>query len=148
MCLCVCRLSVFRSRLSGRVMWPGVGSRRVSERFPGFPVRPVCTGLLQLPALPAWVAWGWDSHLLLIFLYRCIKLITCTVRPSPSAVCGCSSVGSLPEGCDASGRCLCRPEFQGPRCEQCRSGFHSYPNCQGAHTHTHTHTHTETWRSD
>ncbi|XP_036961278.1 laminin subunit alpha-5 isoform X1 [Acanthopagrus latus] len=45
-------------------------------------------------------------------------------------LCGCSSVGSLPEGCDASGRCLCRPEFQGPRCEQCRSGFHSYPNCQ------------------
>uniref|UniRef100_A0A671Z2E7 Laminin, alpha 5 n=1 Tax=Sparus aurata TaxID=8175 RepID=A0A671Z2E7_SPAAU len=43
--------------------------------------------------------------------------------------CQCS-VGSLPEGCDASGRCLCRPEFQGPRCEQCRSGFHSYPNCQ------------------
>uniref|UniRef100_A0AAZ3P6S1 Laminin subunit alpha-5 n=1 Tax=Oncorhynchus tshawytscha TaxID=74940 RepID=A0AAZ3P6S1_ONCTS len=45
-------------------------------------------------------------------------------------LCGCSSVGSLPEGCDWSGRCVCRPEFQGPRCEQCRSGFHSYPNCQ------------------
>ncbi|KAM9390757.1 laminin subunit alpha-5-like, partial [Salvelinus alpinus] len=45
-------------------------------------------------------------------------------------LCGCSSVGSLPEGCDVSGRCVCRPEFQGPRCEQCRSGFHSYPNCQ------------------
>ncbi|KAM9785933.1 laminin subunit alpha-5 [Neosynchiropus ocellatus] len=45
-------------------------------------------------------------------------------------LCGCSVVGSLPEGCDASGRCLCKPEFQGPRCEQCRSGFHSYPNCQ------------------
>ncbi|XP_066558405.1 laminin subunit alpha-5 isoform X2 [Amia ocellicauda] len=45
-------------------------------------------------------------------------------------LCGCSSVGSLPEGCDLSGRCLCRPEFDGPRCEQCRSGFHSYPNCR------------------
>ncbi|XP_069382509.1 laminin subunit alpha-5 isoform X2 [Paralichthys olivaceus] len=45
-------------------------------------------------------------------------------------LCGCSAVGSLPDGCDASGRCLCKPEFQGPRCEQCRSGFHSYPNCQ------------------
>ncbi|XP_015822830.1 laminin subunit alpha-5 isoform X1 [Nothobranchius furzeri] len=45
-------------------------------------------------------------------------------------LCGCSAVGSLPELCDAAGRCLCRPEFQGPRCEQCRSGFHSYPNCQ------------------
>lgn len=45
-------------------------------------------------------------------------------------LCGCSSIGSLPEVCDASGRCLCKPEFTGPRCEQCRSGFHSYPNCQ------------------
>ncbi|CAB1420717.1 unnamed protein product, partial [Pleuronectes platessa] len=45
-------------------------------------------------------------------------------------LCGCSPVGSLPDGCDASGHCLCKPEFQGPRCEQCRSGFHSYPNCQ------------------
>ncbi|KAJ8257343.1 hypothetical protein GJAV_G00184600 [Gymnothorax javanicus] len=45
-------------------------------------------------------------------------------------LCGCSTVGSLPQGCDASGRCLCRPEFQGPRCDQCHSGFHSYPNCQ------------------
>uniref|UniRef100_A0A3Q4GQJ6 Laminin N-terminal domain-containing protein n=1 Tax=Neolamprologus brichardi TaxID=32507 RepID=A0A3Q4GQJ6_NEOBR len=50
------------------------------------------------------------------------------------ALCGCSSLGSLPEGCDAAGRCLCRPEFQGPRCEQCRSGFHSYPDCKGERT--------------
>uniref|UniRef100_A0A8C6SLT9 Uncharacterized protein n=1 Tax=Neogobius melanostomus TaxID=47308 RepID=A0A8C6SLT9_9GOBI len=48
-------------------------------------------------------------------------------------LCGCSGIGSLPEVCDASGRCLCKSEFSGPRCEQCRSGFHSYPNCQGAY---------------
>ncbi|XP_063064918.1 laminin subunit alpha-5 isoform X2 [Engraulis encrasicolus] len=45
-------------------------------------------------------------------------------------LCGCSTVGSVPEVCDYSGQCLCKPEFQGPRCEECRSGFHSYPNCQ------------------
>ncbi|XP_041858853.1 laminin subunit alpha-5 isoform X2 [Melanotaenia boesemani] len=45
-------------------------------------------------------------------------------------LCGCSTIGSLPNRCDAAGHCLCKPEFQGPRCEQCRSGFHSYPNCQ------------------
>ncbi|XP_077572690.1 laminin subunit alpha-5 isoform X2 [Stigmatopora nigra] len=45
-------------------------------------------------------------------------------------LCGCSSVGSLPEVCDQSGRCLCKAEFQGTRCEQCRSGFHSYPDCR------------------
>lgn len=37
----------------------------------------------------------------------------------------------MPEMCDVAGQCLCRPEFTGPRCEQCRSGFHSYPNCHG-----------------
>ncbi|XP_047662931.1 laminin subunit alpha-5 isoform X3 [Tachysurus fulvidraco] len=45
-------------------------------------------------------------------------------------LCGCSSIGSLPGGCDSSGRCLCRPEFTGPRCDECNSGFHSYPNCE------------------
>ncbi|XP_037101771.1 laminin subunit alpha-5 isoform X1 [Syngnathus acus] len=45
-------------------------------------------------------------------------------------LCGCSSVGSLPEICDQFGRCLCKAEFEGPRCERCRSGFYSYPNCQ------------------
>ncbi|XP_061781861.1 laminin subunit alpha-5 isoform X2 [Nerophis lumbriciformis] len=45
-------------------------------------------------------------------------------------LCGCSSVGSLPDVCDASGRCLCKSQFHGPRCEQCRSGFYSYPDCQ------------------
>uniref|UniRef100_A0A8C9FFU8 Laminin subunit alpha 5 n=1 Tax=Pavo cristatus TaxID=9049 RepID=A0A8C9FFU8_PAVCR len=45
------------------------------------------------------------------------------------AVCGCSAVGTLPGGCDSSGRCFCRAEFAGPRCEQCSSGHHSYPHC-------------------
>uniref|UniRef100_A0A8C3LQM7 Laminin subunit alpha 5 n=1 Tax=Chrysolophus pictus TaxID=9089 RepID=A0A8C3LQM7_CHRPC len=45
------------------------------------------------------------------------------------AVCGCSAVGTLPGGCDSSGRCFCRAEFTGPRCEQCSSGHHSYPHC-------------------
>ncbi len=54
---------------------------------------------------------------------------------SLSVDCGCSFVGSMPEICNVAGQCLCRPEFTGPRCDQCRSGFHSYPNCQGK-THT------------
>ncbi|KAM9296559.1 laminin subunit alpha-5 [Gastrophryne carolinensis] len=45
-------------------------------------------------------------------------------------LCGCSAVGTLPQGCDASGRCFCKPEYEGPRCEQCVSGYHSYPYCQ------------------
>ncbi|XP_053562862.1 laminin subunit alpha-5 isoform X2 [Bombina bombina] len=45
-------------------------------------------------------------------------------------VCGCSPVGTVPEGCDASGRCFCKPQYDGPRCEQCIVGYHSYPYCQ------------------
>uniref|UniRef100_A0A8C4TQL5 Laminin subunit alpha 5 n=1 Tax=Falco tinnunculus TaxID=100819 RepID=A0A8C4TQL5_FALTI len=44
-------------------------------------------------------------------------------------LCGCSAVGTLPEGCDSVGRCFCRPEFAGPRCEHCSPGHHSYPHC-------------------
>ncbi|XP_066443017.1 laminin subunit alpha-5 [Eleutherodactylus coqui] len=45
-------------------------------------------------------------------------------------LCGCSHVGTLPEGCDERGRCYCKPEYDGPRCEQCSAGYHSYPYCQ------------------
>ena len=50
---------------------------------------------------------------------------------SRPAVCGCSPVGTLPEGCDDAGRCLCRPEFNGPHCDHCRLGYHGYPECHG-----------------
>uniref|UniRef100_A0A8C8RBX0 Laminin subunit alpha-5 n=1 Tax=Pelusios castaneus TaxID=367368 RepID=A0A8C8RBX0_9SAUR len=45
-------------------------------------------------------------------------------------LCGCSALGTLPEGCDSHGRCFCKPEFDGPRCDRCSLGFHSYPHCQ------------------
>ncbi|XP_042318376.1 laminin subunit alpha-5, partial [Sceloporus undulatus] len=45
-------------------------------------------------------------------------------------LCGCSAVGTLPEGCDASGRCYCKPEYDGLRCDHCSLGYHSYPHCQ------------------
>lgn len=33
--------------------------------------------------------------------------------------------------CNEAGQCLCGPEFTGPRCDECRSSFHSYPDCHG-----------------
>ncbi|XP_067324319.1 laminin subunit alpha-5 isoform X1 [Anolis sagrei] len=45
-------------------------------------------------------------------------------------LCGCSAVGTLPEGCDASGRCYCKPEYDGFHCDHCSLGYHSYPHCQ------------------
>ncbi|MBZ3880868.1 Laminin subunit alpha-5, partial [Sciurus carolinensis] len=44
-------------------------------------------------------------------------------------LCGCSVVGTLPEGCDESGHCPCRPGFDGPHCDRCQLGHHSYPDC-------------------
>lgn len=75
-------------------------------------------------------------------LYHIIKqLYHITQLVCVCEVCGCSSVGTLPEVCDASGHCLCKPEFDGPRCEQCKSGFHSYPNCQGRYPPSRPHAH-------
>ncbi|XP_055964055.1 laminin subunit alpha-5 [Sorex fumeus] len=45
-------------------------------------------------------------------------------------LCGCSLVGTLPEGCDQEGHCLCRPGFAGPHCDRCGPGHHGYPECQ------------------
>lgn len=52
----------------------------------------------------------------------------CALSP---AVCGCSTTGTLPQGCDEAGHCLCRPEFDGPHCDRCRPGHHGYPDCRG-----------------
>ncbi|XP_036179424.1 laminin subunit alpha-5 [Myotis myotis] len=45
-------------------------------------------------------------------------------------LCGCSTAGTLPQGCDEAGHCLCRPEFDGPHCDRCRPGHHGYPDCR------------------
>uniref|UniRef100_A0A667ZLV8 Laminin subunit alpha 3 n=1 Tax=Myripristis murdjan TaxID=586833 RepID=A0A667ZLV8_9TELE len=46
-------------------------------------------------------------------------------------LCVCDYSGSVHEVCDASGRCLCRHGVEGERCDRCRPGYHSFPNCQG-----------------
>ncbi|XP_046707006.1 laminin subunit alpha-3-like [Silurus meridionalis] len=44
-------------------------------------------------------------------------------------LCLCNRVGTLPEICSESGRCLCRHEVTGQRCDRCRPGHHSFPYC-------------------
>uniref|UniRef100_A0A8C4YYG1 Laminin subunit alpha 3 n=1 Tax=Gadus morhua TaxID=8049 RepID=A0A8C4YYG1_GADMO len=51
--------------------------------------------------------------------------------PYPTPPQTCCSVLSPPNVCDASGRCLCRQGVEGPYCERCRPGHHSFPGCQG-----------------
>ncbi|XP_054482290.1 laminin subunit alpha-3-like [Anoplopoma fimbria] len=50
---------------------------------------------------------------------------------SPSCQqCICDYRGTAYGVCDATGRCLCRQDVEGERCDRCRPGYHSFPNCQ------------------
>ncbi|XP_077580678.1 laminin subunit alpha-3-like [Stigmatopora nigra] len=43
--------------------------------------------------------------------------------------CACHLGGTQRDVCDASGRCLCRGNVEGQRCDRCRPGFYSFPDC-------------------
>lgn len=45
--------------------------------------------------------------------------------------CSCSSAGSKSSQCEpTTGECHCKPNYAGPKCNQCASGFYGYPDCQ------------------
>ena len=45
--------------------------------------------------------------------------------------CNCDSDGSDGIGCGKfHGRCTCKPNFSGAKCEQCAEGYFGFPNCQ------------------
>eukprot|EP00063_Salmo_salar_P020916 XP_013995751.1 PREDICTED: laminin subunit alpha-3-like isoform X7 [Salmo salar] len=49
--------------------------------------------------------------------------------PPSCQQCLCDRRGSVLELCDASGRCVCREGVEGQRCDRCRPGHHTFPNC-------------------
>ncbi|KAG9345889.1 hypothetical protein JZ751_009045 [Albula glossodonta] len=50
---------------------------------------------------------------------------------SGAVPCECDPNGSLGELCDqVSGRCPCRPEAAGRRCDQCQPGYFGFPQCR------------------
>ncbi|XP_017277955.1 laminin subunit alpha-3-like isoform X2 [Kryptolebias marmoratus] len=51
-------------------------------------------------------------------------------NPPSCQPCNCDYKGTAYTRCDAFGRCLCRLEVEGRRCDRCRPGYHSFPNCQ------------------
>uniref|UniRef100_A0A8C7ZEM7 Laminin subunit alpha-3 n=1 Tax=Oryzias sinensis TaxID=183150 RepID=A0A8C7ZEM7_9TELE len=67
------------------------------------------------------------------YLYpQCILRLTTTKSPAgPIVACSCDYRGTVSRVCDASGRCLCREGVDGERCDRCRRGYYSFPNCQG-----------------
>ncbi|XP_037538133.1 laminin subunit alpha-3 [Nematolebias whitei] len=50
-------------------------------------------------------------------------------NPPSCQPCDCDYRGMPYSSCDAFGRCLCRQEVEGRRCDRCRPGYHSFPIC-------------------
>lgn len=45
--------------------------------------------------------------------------------------CNCDSHGAIGVSCDTEGKCQCRENFDGSRCNQCKEGFYNFPTCEG-----------------
>lgn len=53
-----------------------------------------------------------------------------TNEPSLSG-CNCETSGSIGVSCDSEGKCQCRENFDGDRCEKCKENFYNFPICEG-----------------
>ena len=49
----------------------------------------------------------------------------------PCDACVCNGEGSLTEQCDEEGKCSCKANIIGDKCDTCQDEFHSFPLCQG-----------------
>jgi hypothetical protein len=47
------------------------------------------------------------------------------------SVCDCDSQGSIGVSCDNEGKCMCKPNFMGTRCDKCKEGLYNFPICEG-----------------
>ena len=44
--------------------------------------------------------------------------------------CGCSNTGSTGQTCKSNGKCDCKPNYIGVKCDECRFGYFQYPECR------------------
>ena len=44
--------------------------------------------------------------------------------------CGCSNTGSTGQTCKGNGKCDCKPNYIGVKCDECRFGYFQYPECR------------------
>ena len=45
--------------------------------------------------------------------------------------CNCDVQGSIDVSCDDNGKCNCKVNFAGDKCNECADGYFDYPTCQG-----------------
>ena len=45
--------------------------------------------------------------------------------------CVCNVEGSLSEQCNKDGKCTCKANIIGEKCDTCKDEFHSFPLCEG-----------------
>ena len=43
--------------------------------------------------------------------------------------CECKEDGSVDENCDINGKCSCKPNVCGDKCDKCCPGYNNYPDC-------------------
>ena len=48
--------------------------------------------------------------------------------------CQCNENGSTSLNCDKAGKCDCKTNIGGDKCEKCNDGFFRYPSCQGTYS--------------
>lgn len=55
--------------------------------------------------------------------------------------CECNSVGAQDNNCDLNtGKCTCRDNVYGKRCDECEPGYWNFPNCQQCNCNGHADT--------
>lgn len=72
----------------------------------------------------------WSSRMqrynLRIYMEQSFNIFFCS-----NPACDCDSIGALDNFCNiTTGQCKCRANTYGRECNQCRTGFWNFPNCQ------------------
>ena len=51
--------------------------------------------------------------------------------------CGCNLDGSKNSSCSSCGKCYCKSNVVGEKCDTCANGYFNFPNCIGKISLTH-----------
>ena len=99
---------------------PNISGNKCEKCVDGFFGFPNCQSKFQLSTFSKYV----HTHMF-YFSIQNSSLILISIG------CNCNTEGSNGIGCDnTDGRCTCKPNISGNKCEKCAHGFFGFPNCQ------------------